>query len=127
MKLCFPIQHDQTLDSEVFGHFGSAPAFLLVDTNTAAVEIIDNADQHHAHGTCSPFRALGGRNIDCVIVSGIGGGALSKLSQAGISVFRAEARTVRENVDLFAAGQLTAFARGHVCSGHAGGSACSHH
>ena len=127
MKLCFPIQRNQTMDSEVFGHFGSAPAFMLVDTDTATVEIIDNADQNHAHGTCSPFRALGGRNIDCVIVGGIGGGALSKLSQAGISVFRAEARTVRENLALFAAGQLPAFARGHVCSGHADDSACSHH
>ncbi len=127
MKLCFPIQHDQTLDSEVFSHFGSAPAFMFVDTNTASVEIIDNVDRHHAHGNCSPFRALGGREIDCVIAGGIGGGALNKLSQAGISVFRAEARTVRENLDLFAAGQLTAFGQGHICSGHSGRSACSHH
>jgi predicted Fe-Mo cluster-binding NifX family protein len=127
MKLCFPIQHDRALDSEVFGHFGSAPAFMIVDTNTSAVETIGNADQHHAHGTCSPFRALGGRDIDCVIAGGIGGGALNKLSQAGISVFRASARTVRENLDLFGTGQLPAFTPGHVCSGHSGGSACSHH
>ncbi len=59
MKLCFPIQHDRALDSEVFGHFGSAPVFMIVDTNTSTVETIGNADQHHAHGTCSPFRALG--------------------------------------------------------------------
>ncbi len=127
MKLCFPIQHDRALDSEVFGHFGSAPVFMIVDTNTSTVETIGNADQHHAQGTCSPFRALGGRDIDCVIVGGIGGGALNKLSQAGISVFRASAPTVRENLDLFSAGQLPAYGLGHVCSGHSGGSTCSHH
>jgi len=127
MKLCFPIQHDRALDSEVYGHFGSAPAFMIVNTDTSAAETIDNADQHHAHGTCSPFRALGGRAIDCVIVGGIGGEALNKLSQAGIRVYRASARTVRENIDLFNEGNLPAFAPGHVCSGHSGGSNCSHH
>ena len=127
MKLCFPIQNDRALDSEIYGHFGSAPAFMIVDTDTSVVETIGNADQHHAHGTCSPFRALGGKDIDCVIVGGIGGGALNKLSQAGIRVYRASAGTVRENIDLFNAGQLPAFAPEHVCSGHSGGSACSHH
>lgn len=127
MKLCFPIQTDRSLDSEVYGHFGSAPAFIIVDTNTSAAETIINADQHHAHGTCSPFRALGGREIDCVVVGGIGAGALNKLFQAGISVFRASAPTVRENLALFSAGQLPAFTPGHVCSGHSGGSACAHH
>ncbi|NJD55045.1 MAG: diguanylate cyclase [Nitrospirae bacterium] len=127
MKFCFPIQNDRALDSEVYGHFGSAPAFMIVDTAAEAVETIGNADQHHAHGTCSPFRALGGRDIDCVIVGGIGPGALNKLSQAGIRVYRASARTVRENLDLFSAGNLQAFSPGHVCSGHAGGSSCAHH
>jgi predicted Fe-Mo cluster-binding NifX family protein len=127
MKICFPIQDDQSLDSKVYSHFGSAPAFMIVDTNTSVAETIGNADQHHAHGTCNPFRALGGRAIDCVVVGGIGGGALNKLSQAGIRVFKASARTVRENIDLFNAGQLAAFAPGHVCGGHSHGSACSHH
>ncbi len=127
MKLCFPIQEDRSLDSSVYGHFGSAPAFLVVDTDTETAESIANADQHHAHGTCSPFRALGGRSIDCVVVGGIGGGALAKLSQAGISVFRASAGTVRENLDLFSAGRLAPFTPGHLCSGHSDNSACSHH
>jgi len=127
MKLCFPIQHDQALDSEVYGHFGSAPVFLIVDTDTSVVETIGNADRHHAHGTCSPFRALGNKDIDGVIAGGIGRGALNKLSRAGILVYLASARTVRENLNLFSAGHLTSFAPGHVCSGHSGGSACSHH
>ena len=127
MKLCFPVQHDRSLDSEVYSHFGSAPAFMIVDTDTSATETVINADQHHAHGTCSPFKALGGRDIDAVVVGGIGAGALNKLSGAGIIVYRASARTVQENLDLLSAGRLTVFAPGHVCSGHSGGTACSHH
>lgn len=127
MKVCFPVKDSPSLESEVYGHFGSAPAFVLVDTDTNNLKVIGNADQHHAHGMCSPLKALGGHNIDCVVVGGIGGGALTKLNQSGIRVYKAAAGTVSENLALFAAGSLSAFSPGHVCGGHADGSACSHH
>lgn len=127
MKICFPVNDSPSLESEVYGHFGSAPSFVLVDTGTNDLKVIGNADQHHAHGMCSPIMALGGHDIDCVVVGGIGGGALMKLNQSGIRVYRAAARTVHENLDLFAAGSLSAFTPDHVCGGHAKGSTCSHH
>lgn len=127
MKVCFPVKNSPSLESEVYGHFGSAPSFVLVDTDTNDLKVINNADQHHAHGMCSPIRALGGHDIDCVVVGGIGGGALTKLNQSGIKVYKAAAATVSENLALFTAGNLSAFVPGHVCSGHANGSACSHH
>lgn len=127
MKICFPVTDSPSLESEVYGHFGSAPAFVLVDTDTRDLKVINNADQHHTHGMCNPIRALGGHEIDCVVVGGIGGGALSKLNQSGIKVYKSAARTVSENLDLFAAGSLAAFVPNRVCSGHANGSACSHH
>ena len=127
MKVCFPVKDSPSLESEVYGHFGSAPSFVLIDTDTNHLNVIDNADQHHAHGTCSPIKALGGHNIDCVVVGGIGSGALMKLNQSGIKVYKAAAGTVLENLDLFSAGSLSAFALEHVCGGHSSGSACSHH
>lgn len=125
MKVCFPVQTVQALDSEVFGHFGSAPAFILIDTETQEVTTITNSDQRHAHGMCSPLKALGGLGIDNVVVGGIGGGALMKLNQAGISVYKAMGLTVRDNLDLMLAGRLPVFLPGHTCAGPAGG--CSHH
>lgn len=127
MKVCFPVKDSPSLESEVHGHFGSAPSFVLVDTDTHDLKVITNADQHHAHGMCSPIRALGGHDIDCVVVGGIGGGALMKLNQSGIKVYKAAAGTVRENLALITAGSLLVFAQKHVCKGHADGSACSHH
>jgi predicted Fe-Mo cluster-binding NifX family protein len=127
MKVCFPVKDSPSLESEVYGHFGSAPSFVLVDTDTNDLKVITNADQHHTHGMCSPVRALGGHDIDCVVVGGIGGGALSKLNQSGIRVYKAAAGTVNENLALFTAGSLSVFVPGHVCGGHANGSACSHH
>lgn len=126
MKVCFPVKDSPTLESEIYGHFGSAPSFVLVDTDTNDLKVITNADQHHAHGMCSPIRALGGHDIDCVIVGGIGGGALMKLNQSGIKVYKAAAGTVSENLALFTANSLAVFAQNHVCGGHANGSACSH-
>jgi predicted Fe-Mo cluster-binding NifX family protein len=127
MKECFPVNTSRSLESEVYGHFGSAPAFILVDTETRETREISNRDQHHAHGMCSPIRALGGCEIDCVVVGGIGGGALIKLNQAGISVYKAMGLTVQDNLDLLRAGRLPVFQPGHVCAGHSLNGSCSHH
>lgn len=125
MKLCFPVQENDGLESRVYGHFGSAPRFVVVDMATDSVAEINNGDMHHAHGACNPARALDGRNVNAVIVGGLGGGALMKLNMAGIAVYRATALTVKENIDLFKAGELLLFQPGHTCAGHSGGG-CSH-
>lgn len=127
MKICFPVDKDQGLDSMVYGHFGSAPMFLLLDSSGDEIKALDNRDRDHAHGRCSPLKALGGVSIDSVVVGGIGQGALSKLSALGIKVYRAEAETVRENLDKMQKGELKAFSPALVCSGHGRGGGCSHH
>lgn len=126
MKVCFPVKNVQSLESEVYGHFGSAPVFILVDTETKEATTITNSDQHHAHGMCSPLKALGGHEIDCLVVGGIGGGALMKLNQAGISVYMAMGLTVKDNLDLMNAGRLPVFQPGHTCAGHYAAGGCSH-
>jgi predicted Fe-Mo cluster-binding NifX family protein len=127
MKVCFPVKNVQELESEVYGHFGSAPVFILVDTEKKEALTINNHDQHHAKGMCSPLRALGGHEIDCVVVGGIGGGALMKLNQTGIRVYKAMGLTVKDNLDLLIAGKLPLFQPGHVCAGHSLSGGCSHH
>jgi predicted Fe-Mo cluster-binding NifX family protein len=124
MKLCFPVNQISDLESEVYGHFGSAPAFVIVDSDTKAARVVHNADRHHIHGRCNPLGALEGQEVDVVIVGGIGGGALMKLNTAGIDVYKAMAKTIRENIELFSSHGLPLFQPGHVCGGHSG--ACSH-
>jgi predicted Fe-Mo cluster-binding NifX family protein len=124
MKLCFPVKEMSDLESEVYGHFGSAPVFMLVDSDTNAITMINNSDQHHAHGMCNPIAALEGRKVDIVVVGGIGRGALMKLNGAGILVYQAKGKTVGENIELLKEERLSQFQPGHVCAGHAGG--CSH-
>ncbi len=31
MKICFPVEQHEGLESQVYGHFGSAPSFVVVD------------------------------------------------------------------------------------------------
>jgi len=125
MKICFPTETLQGMNSRVYGHFGSAPGFVIVDTAGGSVEEISNGDQHHAHGMCQPLKALGGHPVDAIVVGGIGMGALMKLQADGIVVFRAVEGTVRENVELHYKGSLPQFQPEHTCAGHSGGG-CAH-
>jgi predicted Fe-Mo cluster-binding NifX family protein len=127
MRICFPAETLQGLESEVYGHFGSAPGFIIVDANTLQVEEVANADLGHAHGMCQPLRALGERQVDGVVVGGIGLGALTKLQAQGVQVFRALQGTVRDNLEMMRKGLLPQFSTEHTCAGHGHAGGCAHH
>lgn len=139
MKVCIPVAEYCGLESLVYGHFGSASVFALVDSETMAVEPMGNRDEGHGvpnaavrvgvphvHGQCSPVQALAGSPPDAVVVGGIGGGALLGLRQAGIKVYQATGGTVAEMVALLKNGSLKEFAPGHTCGGHGEGAGCHH-
>ena len=106
MKVCLPISKNLGLESPVHGHFGSAPGFLAVDTDTLAAEAILNANLGHAHGGCSPVKALAGYRPDAVLVGGLGAGALAGLRQMGVRVYLVQSGTAAEDVEQFKAGLL---------------------
>ena len=126
MKLCFPVQNDEGMDSTVYNHFGSAPHFVVIDTQTNSIASISNRDQHHAHGACNPLKALDNQQVDAIIVGGIGAGALSRLNQMGITVHRSQAATVRENLTLHANNGLPVLTLQGCCGGHSKDGGCAH-
>jgi len=126
MKVCFPVQENQGLASQVFNHFGSAPEFVIVDLATSECQSIANSDQIHQHGACNPVAGLGGHQVDAIVVGGIGGGALHKLNLAGIRAFQAHGESISENIDLMKLGTLREYLPGHSCGGHGHGHGCSH-
>jgi predicted Fe-Mo cluster-binding NifX family protein len=125
MKICFPTETLQGLESRVYEHFGSAPGFVIVDTESKSLEEVSNNDLHHAHGMCQPLKALGGREVDAVAVGGIGMGALMKLQAQGIRVFRVTQGTVGENIQFIVKKNLPEFDARFTCAGHTGGG-CAH-
>lgn len=123
MKICVPVENYEGLNSKPFNHFGSAPMFVVCDTESGDVSKLQNGDLGHEHGKCQPIKALSGTEVDCVIAGGIGQGAISKLNSMGIKVYKANGSTVEENIAQLKENKLEEFASTHTCS-HDG---CSHH
>ncbi len=126
MKVCFAVQENQGVDSTVYNHFGSAPLFVMVDTDVDGATIVDNQDRDHVHGACNPIMAIGGNDIDAVVVGGIGAGAIRGLNSRGIKVYRSVAATVKENLDLLKDGRLPELTMQHACGGHGHQGGCAH-
>ena len=124
MKVCFAVQKDEGLNSAVYNHFGSAPAFIVVDTELQTAASISNRDMDHVHGACNPIMAIGGQDVDAVVVGGIGAGAIMKLNAEGIKVYRSIEETVQDNLTLLKENKLPELTVQHACGGHQGG--CGH-
>jgi predicted Fe-Mo cluster-binding NifX family protein len=119
MNLCIPVNSDEGLASEVCPHFGSAPCFLIVDTQTGTCRAIANTvHQQGRGGGCAPLRLLDGEDVDALVVGGIGMGALGKLRAANIQVLLSRLKTVQETLAAFKAGSLQAVGDDAVCAGH---------
>jgi predicted Fe-Mo cluster-binding NifX family protein len=124
MKIAIPIEEYHGLESLVYGHFGSAPSFVIVDSDTMSVEELGNQNQSHEHGQCRPMVALAGRSPDAIIVGGIGAGALHGLRAAGIRVYRCDGDTVADAVRLLKNGALVEVGEDDACAGHSHGHSC---
>ena len=118
MKVCIPTETNEGKNAKVFGHFGSAPYFTIVDTDNNSVEIIDNANQHHSHGMCQPMSAFVGKRIDAVVTGGMGGRAVQKLNESGIKAYRAIPGTVADIVSQFTKGGLEEITVQNACGQH---------
>jgi predicted Fe-Mo cluster-binding NifX family protein len=127
MKVCFPVQKDDGVESIVYGHFGSAPAFIVVDTEIDKSVTVNNRDLNHVHGACNPIQAIGGLMPDAVVVGGIGAGAITGLNAKGIKVYRSTAETVKQNLDLLKESKLPELSVQNACAGHTQGQGgCGH-
>jgi len=124
MKVGFAVQMNEGMESRVYDHFGSAPAFIIVDTEGKEVLTVNNKDLHHVHGACNPVMALDGKSVDAMVVGGIGAGALVKLNASGIKVYGAGAQTVKENLTLLSENKLQELSVYNSCRSHQG--ACGH-
>ena len=123
MRVCFPIEKDDGLASTVYGHFGSAPMFLLVDTESNQATAITKA-AHHCHGACKPIGALSGQQVDGIVVGDIGVAARIQLQSLGLRIFKAQGATVRENIERIALDTLPEFGDHENCAGHGNGGCC---
>jgi predicted Fe-Mo cluster-binding NifX family protein len=118
MKICVPTLTKDGKTAAVHEHFGSAPFFTIYETESGAVEVVDNADQGHAHGMCQPLSALADKQVDVVVTGGMGARAIQKLNAGGVKVFRAVPGTVLDIVNQFLRGGLEEITAHNACNQH---------
>ena len=131
MKICFPVATDEGLDSVIYGHFASAPQFVVIDTETRQSSAIANCDQENPYGGCNPFAALRGQQLDGIVVDGIGDESVRVMNMCGFRVYQAQSPAVAENVALREKDMLAEVTvqESHLegrCSDSGGTHTCSH-
>ncbi|MGD8414975.1 MAG: NifB/NifX family molybdenum-iron cluster-binding protein [Candidatus Latescibacterota bacterium] len=121
MKLCIPTEDSAGLDAHVCAHFGSAPFFTLVDTESEEVELLNNGNLAHQHGECNPVSSIQSQSFDALVCGGLGRRALMKLQQSGFKVYLTGAPTVRGVVAEQRGGSLREATVEEACGGHSHG------
>jgi predicted Fe-Mo cluster-binding NifX family protein len=118
MKICMPISEDRGLESPLCEHFGSAPAFLLVDTETQARKVFTNDHVQHEHGHCAPIAQLAEEQVEAFVVGGIGAGALARLQAMGAVVYRGRPGPAAQSLEALARKELAPLSPADTCGHH---------
>jgi predicted Fe-Mo cluster-binding NifX family protein len=118
MRICIPTETNKGKEAAVCGHFGSAPYFTIYDTDKDSVEVVNNSNQHHAHGMCQPMGTLTGKKVDAVVTGGMGGRAVQKLNEDGIKAYKVIPGTVADIVSQFIKGGLEEITVQNACAQH---------
>lgn len=106
MILCIPTNNDQGFDATLSSHFGRAPWFTIIDSETGSVKLIRNDEGHHIHGACVPTEEIVRNRVDGVLCRGIGRGASARLAAEGIDVYITEASVVSSSLEALKAGKV---------------------
>ncbi|MBN1420615.1 MAG: NifB/NifX family molybdenum-iron cluster-binding protein [Planctomycetes bacterium] len=97
-----------TLDSRVDPRFGRCAAFVVVDTETGAVEAADNAQNRNAAqgAGIQAAQTVSRLGADVLLTGHCGPKAFRTLQAAGVRVVVGAEGTVAEAVEAFKAGRL---------------------
>jgi predicted Fe-Mo cluster-binding NifX family protein len=117
MKICIPVLEDRQFESREYDHFGRAPFFAMIDTESNALEIVPNTDDHNDHHEDHHLGLLKSHNIEAVICSGIGRRAVAALAKAGIGLLTPPERTVANVIEAIRAGKGRPLTAEQACGG----------
>ncbi|HUX19905.1 MAG TPA: NifB/NifX family molybdenum-iron cluster-binding protein [Spirochaetia bacterium] len=135
MKICVPTEDKNGLEAQVSGHFGRAPYFALVDSETKAVEFVVNGETGHEHGRCVGAALAVEMKPEVVLTAGMGRGAFDLVRSGGARVFRTEGLNLSDALEGFTQGNapelVSSEAAGHHHAGQEahghGGGCCGGH
>jgi predicted Fe-Mo cluster-binding NifX family protein len=116
----------QDLSGMVDPRFGRCPYFLIVDTETMAVETVPNGAVGTAHGAgIQAAQLVASKGVKAVLTGNVGPNAYGALYASGINVLTGVSGTVAEALERFIRGELSATSSptvgGHFGTGGRGG------
>jgi predicted Fe-Mo cluster-binding NifX family protein len=107
------------LNSPLDPRFGRAAKFIMYDTETKSLQVIDNAQNLNAAqgaGIQSAQNVIRA-GAEAVITGHCGPKAYRVLKEGGVPIYNSDTKTVAEALELFTAGKL-AMAAGADVEGH---------
>lgn len=117
MKICIPTVDELGLKGTPSDHFGSAPFFTLVDTDSWECEVIPNGGHGHT-GSCAPTDLIRAKGINAVVCRGMGGPARKAVLAQGIAVLMAQGDDVAAIAEAAGRGDLRELDPRQACGGH---------
>ncbi len=118
MKICMPVLSAEGMNSNLYGHFGSAPFFAIYNTEDQSVAVVENSVGEHEHGKCMPVDAIRNTGAQAVLCKGMGMRAANLLQEAGVSPFMVDAQTVGEAVKKYNAKEVLVLDASRACQHH---------
>lgn len=117
MLIFFPVDKNEGTESALFDHFAVAPGFISYNTQTGKTEYFENADgKVQGGGSRNISNKLKELGAEAVICTGIGGGAIRRLHDLGIKVYKAQTGMVMYEIKLLESGKLPEMLTGN-CDG----------
>jgi predicted Fe-Mo cluster-binding NifX family protein len=114
-RIVIPVEDERGLEARVAEHFGRAPFFAVVDLDEngkiLSTKTEANKGEHHG-GTGHPHENLLALKPDVIIACGMGPGGLTSFQNAGATVLKANANTVKDIVASYKQGKLETLATG---------------
>ena len=119
MRLLVPTIDPPSATAQVSSHFGRAPYFAVLDTETGAVTSLGSPSANHECHTLAATLVREG--VEAVACAGLGPGALASLTAAGIPVYVTRERSVAQIASAWRAGAVASAQPGDTCQSHASG------
>lgn len=117
LRIAIPTMGREGMKDQVSPHFGRAPTFTIVDTDTSSIEIVDNVSEHFGGMGKAPA-IISGARADAVLCSGIGPRAINMFEDLGIRVFVGAVGQVGSVVEALNAGTLEEATDEDACRQH---------
>jgi len=119
MKICITAE-GKDLNSNVDPRFGRCQNFIIADTDTLAIEVIENPNIESMGGAgIQSAQLVASKQVKAVVTGNVGPNAFQTLQAAGVEVFTGASGTVKEAIEKYKKGEFKANSSPSVSS-HSG-------